>query len=101
MVWGKTEGQEEVQEVRDLIAPLGPKAICGGLMRMVGKKSVFKDANPRLVTGGSSPPVAVRVSRRLEALPQRPGVSGGYQLRPRVGGYRGRGCLGYSRGKEV
>ena len=47
------EEEEETRKVEEkLIAPLGPRAICGGLMRVVGKESVFKNADPRLVAGG-------------------------------------------------
>ena len=92
-------GSDEEEEV--LIAPLGPRAECGGLLRRVGKESVFKDADPRLVAGGGSTPAAVGVSRPSEAWRQSPGVSGGYQLRPRVGGFRGRGYGGYGRGRGV
>ena len=99
-IGGKTEEEEEVEEVRELIAPLGPRAICGGLLRKVGKESVFKDADPRLVAGGRPMPAAVGVSRQPEAWCQSPGASGGYQLRPRVDGfgYRGRGGMFKGRG---
>jgi len=97
-----TVDEEEVKLVRgELIAPLGPRAICGGLMRVVGRKSVFEDANPRLVAGGSSSSsAAVGLSRRPDARRQSPGEGGGYQLRPRVGGYgyRGRGVMYRGRG---
>ena len=87
------EGMRKDEEV--LVAPLGPRAVCGGLLRRVGKESVFAGADQRLVAGGDSTPTAVGVSRRSEAWRQSPGVSGGYQLRPRVGyerwGYGGRG----------
>jgi len=95
-----TEVEEEAKLVRGgLIAPLGPRAICGGLMRVVGRESVFKDADPRLVAGGgSSSSAAVGLSRRPDARRQSPGEGGGYQLRPRVGVYgygsRGRVCRG-------
>ena len=57
----------------ELIAPLGPRAICGGLMREVGRESVFKDADPRLVAGGgSSSSAAVGISRRPDARRQSP-----------------------------
>ena len=92
---GCVEGEEV------LIAPLGPRAECGGLLRRVGKESVFKDADPRLVAGGGSTPAAVGVSRRSEAWRQSPGASGGYQLRPRVGGFRGGGYGGFGRGRGV
>jgi len=97
-----TEVEEEVKLVRgSLIAPLGPRAICGGLMREVGRESVFKDADPRLVAGGgSSSSAAVGLSRWSDARRQSPGEGGGYQLRPRVGGYgyRGRGVMYRGRG---
>ena len=55
---GKRRRTEEVHEVevKDevLIAPLGPRAECGGLLRRVGKESVFQDSDLRLVAGGSS-----------------------------------------------
>ena len=38
------------------------RAICGGLLRRVGKESVYKDADPRLVASGGSTPAAVGVS---------------------------------------
>ena len=79
------EDEEEVRAVRELIVPLGPRAECGGLLRRLGKESVFKDAERRLVGGGSSTPAAVGVSRRLEAWCQSPGMIKGYQLTPRVG----------------
>ena len=96
----KTEEEEEVRESKELIAPFGPRAICGGLLRRVGKGSVFKDADLRLVAGGGSTPAAVGVSQRWDAWCQSPGSSRGYQLRPRVGGfgYRGRGGLFRGRG---
>ena len=93
-------GEGEKKEEKKLIAPLGPRAECGGLLRVVGRESVFRDADPRLVAGGGPTPAAVGVSQRSDAWRQSPGASGGYQLRPRVGygwmGYggrgRGRGC---------
>ena len=41
--------EEEEVERKDgvLIAPLGPRAECGGLLRRVGKESVFVEADPR------------------------------------------------------
>ena len=50
------------------------------------------------VAGGSSMPAAVGVSQRSDAWRQSPGVSRGYQLRLRVGGF-GRGFGGYGRGR--
>ena len=96
-----TEEEKEVREVRELIVPLGPRAEYGGLLRRIGKELVFKDADPSFVAGGGSTPAAVAVSRRSEAWRQSPGASGGYQLRPRVGGFRGRGYGGYGRGRGV
>ena len=92
---------ESGEEEEVLITPLGPRAECGGLLRRVGRESVFKHADPRLVARGRSTPAAVGVSRRLDAWRQSPGASGGYQLRPMVGGgmrgFRG----GYGRGRGV
>ena len=84
-----TEVEEEMRLVRgSLIAPLGPRAVCGGLMRVVGRESVFRDADPRLVArGGSSSSAAVGLSRRPDARRQSPGGAESYQLRPRIGGY--------------
>jgi len=85
--------EEETRKVEErLVAPLGPRAICSGLMRVVGKESVCAEAGPRLVAGGgSSTSAAVGLSWRPDARRQSPEEGGGYQLRPRVGeyGYRG------------
>ena len=45
-----SEDEEEEDEKREevLIAPLGPRAECGGLLRRVGKESVFVLGMPRL-----------------------------------------------------
>ena len=51
----------------ELIAPLGPRAECGGLLRRVGKESVFSDTDPRCVAGSGSTPAAVGVSPQSEA----------------------------------
>ena len=100
----KVEIEEERGEVEsgELIAPLGPRAICGGLLRKVGKESVFKDADPRLVAGGGpSNATPVGISRGLDTRRQSPGAGGGYQLRPGVG-YRGwKGFGGRGRGRGV
>ena len=94
----KTSEEEEVEAVRELIAPLGPRAECGGLLRRVGRESVFAGTDPRLVAGGGPSRTApVGLSRGPEARRQSPGVRGGYQLRSRVGGIRdewGRLCYG-------
>ena len=96
-----SEGEDGVVErERELIAPLGPRAECGGLLRVVGKESVFASADPRYVAGGCPTPAAVGVSQRSDAWRQSPGASGGYQLRPRVG-YRGLGYGGRGRGRGV
>ena len=94
----KTEEEKEVEEVRELIAPLGPRAECGGLLRRVGRKSVFAGAEMGLVAGGRPNRAApVGISRGLDARRQSPGARGGYQLRPSLGGIRdewGRLCYG-------
>ena len=89
---------EEVKRDEMLIAPLGPRAKCGGLLRKVGRKSVFAGADPRYgARGGPSQATSVGLSQEAEARRQCPGARGGYQLRPRVGGYG----LGYGgRGRE-
>ena len=97
---GSDNEEEEVErEDEVLIAPLGPKAECGGLLRRVGKESVFAGADPRYVAGGQlSRPAPVGLSRGTDAWRQSPGGRGGYLLRPRVGGY-GRGYGGRDRGR--
>ena len=93
------EGGKEEEEV--LIAPLGPRAECGGLLRRVGRELVFAEADPRYVAGGGpSGATPVGLSRGSDARRQRPGARGGYQLRPRVGGY-GFGYGGRGRGRGV
>ena len=84
-----------------LIALLGPKAICGGLLREVGSESVFAGADPGLVAGSDrSNSATVGLSRRADAGRQSPGKGGGYQLRPRVGGYGYRGRGDWVRGRR-
>jgi len=73
-----TEVEEEVQIVRELIAPLGPRAECGGLLRRVGKESVFATASPRFAAGGNCNHALSGVSGGTEAWRQSPGGSGGY-----------------------
>ena len=78
--------EEEVVEKKEeevLIAPLCPRAECGGLLRRVGRESVFRNADRRLIASGCPTPAVVGVSRRLDPWHQSPGVRGGYQLRPR------------------
>ena len=94
------EEEKDRKREEELIAPLGPRALCGGLLRKVGKESVFAEADPRLVAGGGPKPAAVGVSRRLEAWRQSPGASGGCQLRPGFG-YKGMDCGGRGRGGGV
>ena len=72
-------------------------SFAGGAGRGVGRR----ETDPMLVVGGGFTPAAIRVSRRPDAWRQSPGTSGVYQLRPRVGGYRGRGFGGYRRGRGV
>ena len=93
-------GVVEEKKEEELIAPLGPRAECGGLLRRVGRESVFRDADPRFVAGGGPTHAAVvGISRRSEAWRQSPGACGGYQLRPRVGEWNvGRGGRGRGRG---
>ena len=91
---GRKKEEEEV-----LIAPLGPRAECGGLLRRVGRESVFAGADPRHVAGGGpSRTTPVGLSRGLDTRRQSPGVRGGYLLRPRVGEY-GFGFGGRGRGR--
>ena len=91
--------EEEVKRDEVLIAPLGPRAECGGLLSRVGKESVFAEADPRYVAqGGPSQATPVRLSRGSDARHQSPGARGGYQLRPRAGGY-GLGYGGRGRGR--
>ena len=47
-----TEEEKVVREVRELVVPLGLRAECGGLLRRLGKESVFRDADPKLVARG-------------------------------------------------
>ena len=97
-----TEDEEEVKLVRGgLLGGLGSRAICGGLMRVVERRSVFEDADPRLVAGGgSSSSGAFGLCRRPEPRRQRPGGCGGYPLRRRVGEYEywGRRVMYWGRG---
>ena len=83
-----SEDEEEEDECEELIAPLGPRAECGGLLRRVGKESVFAGADLRYVArGGPSRASPVGLSRGMDARRQSPGAGGGYLLRPRAGGY--------------
>ena len=67
----RTENEEVVQKIRELIAPLGHRTICGGLLRTVGKESVFADAHLSLVAGGGPTPAGVGVSQQADAWRQR------------------------------
>ena len=92
-------GGRKVEE--KLIAPLGPRAECGGLLRRVGRESVFAGADPRCVAGGGPSCAApVGLSRGTDARRQTPVVGGGNLLRPRVGGY-GIDYGGSGRGRRV
>ena len=99
---GSEDEEEEVEKGEEvLIAPLGPRAECGSLLRRVGRESVFAGADPRYVAGGGpSKPAPVGLSRGTDAWRQRPGGRGGYLLRPRGGGW-GRGYGGMGRGRGV
>ena len=95
------EEEEDKKEDKELIAPLGPRAECGSLLRRVGRESVFVDAELRYVAGGGpSRPAPVGLSRGTDAWRQSPGGRGGYLLRPRVGSC-GRGYGGRGRGRGV
>ena len=87
--------EKEIREVREFIAPRDPRAICRGLLRRVGKQSVFKDADPRLVARGGSTLAAVGVSQGADAWRESPGASRAYQLRLRRGGFGYMGSAGY------
>ena len=96
---GSDDEGERKEEEEVLIAPLGPRAECGGLLRRVGRGSVFANADPRLVAGGGpSRTTPVGLSRGMDTRRQSPGVRGGYLLRPRVGEY-GFGFGGRGRGR--
>ena len=77
---------------------MGPQSMVGKIWVKVEEGRMVEGAGPRYVAGGSFTPAAVVVSRWSEAWRQSPGVSGSYQLRPRVGSYRGRGWGRYRRG---
>ena len=95
------EGEEVKRKVGVLIAPLGPRAECGGLLRRVGKESVFAGADPRNVAGGGpSRPATFRLSRGTDAWRHSRRGRGGYLLSPRVGGF-GVGYGGRGRGRGV
>ena len=95
------EKEEEEKEEEVLIAPLGPRAECGSLLRRVGKESVFAGADPRYVAGGGpSRASAVGLSRGMDTRRQRPRAKRGYLLRPRGGSY-GLGYGGRSSGRAV
>ena len=95
------EGEEVKKEEEVLIAPLGPRAECGGLLRRVGRESVFAEADPRYIAGGGpSRASSVGLSRGMDTRRQSPGAGRGYLLRLRVGGY-GMGYGGRGRGRGV
>ena len=97
----ENEGEEVERKEEVLIAPLGPRTECEGLLRRVGRESVFAEADPRYVAGGGpSRPAPVGLSRGTDAWRQSPGGRGGYLLRPRVGGF-GLGYGGRGRGRGV
>ena len=49
-----TAVEEEVQAVRELVAPVGPRIRYRGLLRKVGEVSAFEEAGPRFAAGGNS-----------------------------------------------
>jgi len=86
----------------DVIVNSAPFAQVGGLgasPHCVGE-SVFAKAGPRFAACGNSNHALSGVSGGTDAWRQSPGGSGGYALRPRVGGsvYRGNGGRGRGRG---
>jgi len=95
-----TEDEEEVKMVRELIAPVGPRARYRSLMRKVKGVLEVKEAGPRFAAGRDSNHALSGVSGGTDAWRQSPGGSGGYGLRPRIGGnvYRGFGGRGRGRG---
>ena len=94
-----TEVEEEAQVVRELVAPVGPRIRYGGLMRRVEEVGGFEKAGPRFAAGGDSNHALSGVFGGTDAWRQSPGGSGGYALRPRVGGsLRGYGSRGRGRG---
>jgi len=96
-----TEDEEEAQTVKELVAPVGPRIRYGGLLKVVGGEKVFGKADPRCAAGGSSDHALSGVSGGTDAWRQSPGGSGGYQLRPRIGGSAYRGFGGRGRGRGV
>ena len=93
---------EEVKRDEVLIAPLGPRAECGSLLRRVGRESVFAGTDPRFVAGGGpSRATPVGLSWGLDTRRQSPGARGGHQPRPRVGYYGIYGYGGRGRGRGV
>ena len=95
------EDEVETQEVRELVALVGPRIRYGGLVRRVEEVGRFKRADPRCAAGGSSDHALSGVSGGTDAWRQSPGGSGGYQLRPRIGGSTYRGFGGRGRGRGV
>jgi len=95
-----TECEQEALVVKELVAPVGPRIRYGGLMKVVGGGKIFEEADPRRAAGGNSDHALSGVSGGTDAWRQSPGGSGGYQLRPRIGGstYRGFGGRGRGRG---
>jgi len=96
-----TEDEEEAQEVKELVAPVGPRIRYGGLLKVVGGGKVFEKAGPRCAASGNSDHALSGVSGGTDAWRQSPGGSGGYQLRPRIGGSTYRGFGGRGRGRGV
>jgi len=70
------EVEEKIEEEEVLIAPLGPRAECGGLLRRVGRKSVFEEAGSRFAASHSSNHALSRVSGGTDTWRQSPGGTG-------------------------
>jgi len=67
---------EDTEIERVLIAPLGPRAIRGGLIMKVGKELVFAGVDSEQVAGSDPAPATIRVSQGTDARHQSPGASG-------------------------
>ena len=97
---GEVEEGKVKKEVKELIAPTGPRAEWGDVSRRVGDGWFFGVGTQSYVAGGGpSRATPVGLSRGSDARRQSPGARGGYQLRPRVGyGWMGYGGRGRGRG---
>ena len=91
---------EVVEEKKEemLIAPLGPRALVGSLLRRVGRESVFANAYQRLIGAGRATGVNDRGRGRRYGLrsltpvgPAGRGIQGIIGRGDRASGLRGRG----------